>query len=90
MPGKSIFPLPYFKASRPGPEAAKHLQTITLPPLDRWYEVLTVECSVWFSPDNGTHLAQEVDSSLPESTWKHLDDHQYSLKNVLWTNESKV
>jgi hypothetical protein len=36
------------------------------------------------------HLIQKVDSSLPKSIWKLLDDHQDSWKNGLWTDESKV
>ena len=43
--------VPSIKSSHPGPEAAKLPQTIPLPPpyltVD---EVLTVKCSVWFSP----------------------------------------
>ncbi len=44
-------------ASRPGPEAAKQPQTITLPPpcLTCWYDVLFMKCCDGFTPDVTGH-----------------------------------
>jgi hypothetical protein len=56
--------------------------------LDHYYEVLTVECSVWFLPDimgpiSSKKLTQ-VFQKAPGSAWI------LAWKNVLWTDESKV
>ena len=49
---RAEFMLPSIKASRPGPETAKHPKPSHYHHhADSWCEVLTVECSVWFLSD---------------------------------------
>ena len=83
------------KASRPGPEAAKHPTTITM--LDRGYKVLTLECSVWFS--SGTKRTHAVQKFTPlthlsiEHSSKSFGDHPGAsryffgkLESTFWTS----
>ena len=69
---------PSIKASCPGPEASpNHHTTPTM--LDRWYNVLTVECSVWFSADimgpMSSKRLTEVCQISPESNWMIIKTH---------------
>ena len=54
-----------------------------------WGSYCRMQCLV-FARHNGTHVIQKVVLTKSKRTLNHLDDHQDSWKNVIWTDDSKI